>query len=74
MGISVSPEVDQINSGILSPSSVFYFLLLPALALWYTYWYMSRRHLIKLATKIPGPVGYPIIGSAYLLQGSANGN
>lgn len=29
------------------------------------YYYWERRKLIYLASKINGPYGYPIIGSAY---------
>ncbi|KAF5302923.1 hypothetical protein FQA39_LY02103 [Lamprigera yunnana] len=32
------------------------------------YWY-HRRHLVKLASQIPGPVGYPIIGNGLTFWG-----
>ncbi|KAI2474037.1 cytochrome P450 4g15 [Diabrotica virgifera virgifera] len=52
------------QTGSLSATNVFVFLLLPALVLWYIYWKVSRRHLIECADKIPGPDGLPILGSA----------
>lgn len=59
-------------SGIVSASSVFYFLLVPALALWLTYWKLSRRHMVELAAKIPGPEGLPIIGNLLMFMGSSH--
>lgn len=55
---SVSP------TGEMGTSKIFYSLLLPALVLWYIYWKISRRHMEKLAAKIPGLPGYPVIGNA----------
>lgn len=60
-------------SGIVSASSVFYFLLVPALALWFAYWKLSRRHMLELAAKIPGPEGMPLIGSLTTFLGSSHG-
>lgn len=62
-----------VASGIVSASSVFYFLLVPALALWLAYWKLSRRHMLELAAKIPGPEGMPIIGSLTTFLGSSHG-
>lgn len=59
-------------SGIMSASSVFYFLLVPALALWVAYWKLSRRHMIELAAKIPGPDGLPVVGSLMSFMGSSH--
>ncbi|CAG9859773.1 unnamed protein product [Phyllotreta striolata] len=71
MTATVGP--DQISqNAVVSASSVFYFLLLPALALFYAYWKISRRHLLELASKIPGPEGYPIIGNALDFVGSSH--
>lgn len=61
------------SSTIVSASSVFYFLLVPALVLFYAYWKISRRHLIELAEKIPGPKGLPLIGSALEFVGTSPG-
>lgn len=62
-----------VASGIVSASSVFYFLLVPALALWLAYWKLSRRHMLELAAQIPGPEGMPIIGSLTTFLGSSHG-
>ncbi|CAG9762995.1 unnamed protein product [Ceutorhynchus assimilis] len=57
---------------LLSPTNIFYFLLVPALALLYTYWKISRKHMIELADKIPGPPGLPLIGNALEFIGNPN--
>lgn len=59
-------------SPIFSATSVFYFLLVPAIALYALYWRLSRNHMLKLAEKIPGPPGYPIIGNALELIGNSH--
>ncbi|XP_043462045.1 cytochrome P450 4g15 [Leptopilina heterotoma] len=56
----------------LSATSVFLSLLIPALVLYYIYFRISRRHLIELAEKIPGPPGLPIFGNALELIGSSD--
>lgn len=68
---TVAAEVTAA-SGLMSASSVFYFLLVPALALWLVYWKLSRQHMNKLAERIPGPVGLPIIGNLMDLLGSSH--
>lgn len=55
-----------------SSMTVFFSLLFPALILWYVYWKLSRRHMYKLAEKIPGPPGLPIIGNALDLTGTSH--
>ncbi|KAK5643675.1 hypothetical protein RI129_007520 [Pyrocoelia pectoralis] len=55
----------------ISATNIFYFLLIPALILWYVYWCLSRRHMIKLAKAFPGPKGYPIIGNILEFAGSS---
>lgn len=67
-----SPD-GQAVTGIVSASSVFYFLLIPAVTLWYVYWRTSRRHLIELAEKLPGPTGLPLLGNALDLIGKPYG-
>lgn len=57
----------------LSATSVFLSLLIPALVLYYIYFRISRRHMIELAEKIPGPAGYPLVGNALELIGSSDG-
>ncbi|XP_078050340.1 cytochrome P450 4g15 [Augochlora pura] len=53
-----------------SATTVFLSLLIPALVLFYIYYRISRRHLIELGNKLPGPPALPIIGNAYELIGS----
>ncbi|CAG9827946.1 unnamed protein product [Diabrotica balteata] len=60
-----------LQTGSLSATNVFVFLLLPALSLWYIYWKISRRHLIECADKIPGPDGLPILGNALEFVGTS---
>lgn len=60
----------EVQAG--SASSVFYFLFLPAVVLAYIYWKVSRRHMLKLAEKLPGPPGLPIIGNAMEFRGSSH--
>lgn len=61
------------SSTLISSTYVFLSLLVPALALWYAYWRISKRHLLELASKIPGPKGLPLIGNALDLIGSSHG-
>lgn len=62
----------DLNPAQASATNVFYSLLIPALLLWFIYWKTSRRHMLKLAEKIPGPKGLPIIGNALDLTGSSH--
>jgi cytochrome P450 family 4 len=55
-----------------APASItFFYLLLPALILYFVYWKLQRRRFVELAEKIPGPEGYPIIGHGMLVLGSS---
>lgn len=65
----VFPTLDNHNVYI-SPSNVFFVLLIPIFVLSYIYWKLSRKHMIELAEKLPGPGGYPIIGNALDYVGS----
>ncbi|KAG5323942.1 C4G15 protein, partial [Acromyrmex heyeri] len=56
----------------LSSSAIFLSLLIPALILYYIYFRISRRHMIELAEKLPGPEGLPLIGNALMLLGSSD--
>jgi cytochrome P450 family 4 len=49
----------------------FFYLLIPALILYFVCWKLPRRRFLELAEKIPGPELYPIIGHALLLLGNA---
>lgn len=60
-------------SSTLTATSVLYFLLIPALVIYYIYWKVSRKHLIDLAEKIPGPNGLPLLGNALEFIGSSPG-
>uniref|UniRef100_A0A336MZ37 CSON003376 protein n=1 Tax=Culicoides sonorensis TaxID=179676 RepID=A0A336MZ37_CULSO len=68
----VSPSASEVHSDIASPLNVFLSLLLPAVLLYYVYWRLSRRNMLKLAEKIPGPPGLPIIGNALDFLGSSH--
>lgn len=57
-----------------SATTVFLSLLVPALVLYFIYFRISRKHMLELAEKIPGPDGYPIIGNALDLLGSSDSN
>ena len=59
-------------TGGFSAISVFFTLLVPALVLYYVYFRITRRHMIELADKIPGPQGLPLIGNAHELIGSSD--
>ncbi|KAG5674660.1 hypothetical protein PVAND_004613 [Polypedilum vanderplanki] len=66
-------SADQVQSQTqVSSTTIFISLLLPALLLWYVYWKLSRRHLYKLAEKLPGPKGLPFIGNALDLTGTSH--
>lgn len=68
----VSPTASEVHSDIVSPLNVFLSLLVPAIVLWYIYWRMSRRNMYKLAEKIPGPPGIPILGNALDFLGTSH--
>lgn len=36
------------------------------------YYVWKRRNLLRLASKIKGPIGYPVIGSAYRFLNAAS--
>lgn len=72
MSATLTPEI-AAPSGVASATSVFYYLLLPTLVLWYAYWKLSRRHMEELAEKLPGPKGLPLLGNALEFAGSSSG-
>jgi cytochrome P450 family 4 len=53
-----------------SATITLFYLLIPALILYYVYWKLQRRRLVELAEKIPGPKGYPIVGHGFFFMGS----
>lgn len=56
----------------LSATTVFLSLLIPAIVLYYAYFRLSRRHLLELAEKLPGPPALPLVGNAFEFFGSAD--
>ena len=49
--------------------------LISVLAVWYAKFRWNRRHLYRLANKIPGPKGWPLFGVALRLLGkNSQGN
>ncbi|KAJ6648810.1 Cytochrome P450 4g15 [Pseudolycoriella hygida] len=71
MAGTVTAEVTSASS-IMAASSLFYFLLVPALVLWFVYWKLSRRHMLELAKTLPGPDGLPLVGNLLDLVGSSH--
>ncbi|XP_076754439.1 cytochrome P450 4g15 [Xylocopa sonorina] len=55
-----------------SATTVFLSLLIPAIVLYYIYFRISRRHMLELAEKLPGPKGLPFLGNALELLGSSD--
>ncbi|KAL1505638.1 hypothetical protein ABEB36_005158 [Hypothenemus hampei] len=66
-----STAVNNVERPFAS-TTVFLTLLVPVLGLFYIYWYVSRRQMIELADKIPGPKGLPIFGNVLELLGNPN--
>ncbi|KAI5695080.1 hypothetical protein M8J75_010542 [Diaphorina citri] len=60
---SIGSEV--VATSGLTATTLFVYLIVPALVLWFAYYRMSRRRLYELADKIPGPKGLPLIGVAH---------
>ncbi|XP_026681269.1 cytochrome P450 4g15-like [Diaphorina citri] len=60
---SIGSEV--VAASGLTATTLFVYLIVPALVLWFAYYRMSRRRLYELADKIPGPKGLPLIGVAH---------
>lgn len=71
MSGTVGPEVAAPVSYITA-TNIFYTLLLPAVVLWYAYWRISRRHMLELLEKIPGPKGLPLLGNAIEFIGNSH--
>lgn len=69
----VTGTVVAATASGFSPTMVFLSLLIPAILLYYVYFQISRRRLVELGNKIPGPPGLPIIGNAHELLGTSDG-
>jgi len=54
-----------------SAAITLFYLLIPALILFFVYWKLQRRRLLELAEKIPGPKGYPIFGHGLAFLGGS---
>ncbi|KAF7277733.1 cytochrome P450 4g15 [Rhynchophorus ferrugineus] len=70
MSATLSSPDQMVPTGL--STHTFLYLLVPALALFYTYWRISRKHMLELAERIPGPKGWPIIGNALEFVGTPN--
>ncbi|XP_031827130.1 cytochrome P450 4g15 [Nomia melanderi] len=68
----VTGTVAAASASGFSPTVVFLSLLLPAVVLYYIYFRISRRHLVELGEKLPGPPALPIVGNALELLGSSD--
>ncbi|KAF5289775.1 hypothetical protein FQA39_LY03692 [Lamprigera yunnana] len=45
-------------------ANILYTIVIPSLLLCYVYWRFTRRRLIELGEKIPGPKGWPLVGNS----------
>lgn len=68
----VTGSVAAVSASGFSATTVFLTLLIPALVLYYIYFRVSRRHMLELAEKLPGPPGLPILGNALEFLGSSD--
>ncbi|XP_012279668.1 cytochrome P450 4g15 [Orussus abietinus] len=68
----IAGSVTAASATGVSAMSVFFALLIPAVVLYYIYFRISRRHLVELAEKLPGPAGLPILGNALEFIGSSD--
>ncbi|CAK9797044.1 Cytochrome P450 4g15 [Anthophora plagiata] len=68
----VAGSMSAVPAAGFTATTVFLSLLIPALVLYYVYFRISRRHMIELAEKLPGPPGLPLIGNALEMLGSSD--
>lgn len=68
----IAGSVAAASATGFSATTVFLSLLIPAVVLYYIYFRISRRHMIELGEKLPGPPALPIIGNALDLVGSSD--
>jgi cytochrome P450 family 4 len=59
---TITPDI-SVKTSAITVINLFITLLVPATILFYIYWRISRRRLLELAERIPGPKGYPVIGN-----------
>jgi cytochrome P450 family 4 len=53
-----------------SATITLFFLLIPALILYFVYWKLQRRRFVELGEKLPGPKGLPIVGLGFSFVGN----
>ncbi|KAK1129289.1 hypothetical protein K0M31_020417 [Melipona bicolor] len=68
----VAASTAAASASGFSATTVFLSLFIPAVVLYIIYFRLSRRHMLKLAEKIPGPPSLPLIGNALEFLGSSN--
>jgi len=70
-GATVISEAAAVGTATgLSPVTLFFSLLIPAIALYYVYNRIANKHFYELAEKIPGPATVPFFGNALMFYGS----
>lgn len=65
--------MEQVKTIELFSFPLYVSLLVPVIILFVIYYRLSRRRMYELASKIPGPEGYPVIGNALEFIGTPNG-
>ncbi|XP_008474809.1 cytochrome P450 4g15-like [Diaphorina citri] len=63
-------SAEVVAASGLTATTLFTYLIVPALVLWVVYYRMSRRRLYELAAKLPGPEGLPLVGKGLEFIGS----
>lgn len=71
--MATTDTVPVIEKDLPKATDMFYYLLISTLLLSYIYWRLSRKHMLELAEKLPGPDGLPFLGNALDLLGSPSG-
>ncbi|CAD1480279.1 unnamed protein product, partial [Heterotrigona itama] len=68
----VAASTAAASASGFSATTVFLSLFIPAVVLYLIYFRLSRRHMIELAEKIPGPPSLPLLGHALEFLGSSD--
>ncbi|KAL1506368.1 hypothetical protein ABEB36_005743 [Hypothenemus hampei] len=70
--MSLATENSELvrENGFSNPLNTFFLLLTAVVTLYIVYWRFSRSRMLELASKIPGPNGWPLVGSALEFVGS----